>query len=125
MLLPKVPGCHWFLLQSGRTRKAVTGHFQNSGGTKTQSFFNEIGWFFVRKKVSHLGPKGESFSFTGQKHTFNYLPCMDMCDLHSVPTPQSPHSPGPTFQRVHMKPEIVIIVIQNLWPPELDTVVLW
>jgi hypothetical protein len=41
-----------------------------------------------------------------------------------VPTPQSPHSPGSTFQRVHMKPDIVIIVIQNLWPPESDTVVL-
>jgi len=43
MLLPKVVGCHWSLLQSQRTRKAVTGHFQIWEGTKTQSFFNEIG----------------------------------------------------------------------------------
>jgi hypothetical protein len=60
----------------------------------------------------------------GKKTLFN----LDTMDGHVirmvVPTPQSPRSPASTFQCVHTKPEILIIVIQNLWPPVLDMVIL-
>jgi hypothetical protein len=57
--------------------------------------------------------KGETFSFTGKKNTFNLDTMHGHVIRMVVPTPQSPPSPASTFERFHMKPEIVIIVIQK------------